>query len=74
MNVDVGGENDMKGAESPCFVGHLTPGGLVVLDQYNFAASARKTVAARECLPNVKVRALNPSWMPTAYLVKPSLV
>ena len=50
----------------------MTPGGVVILDQYNFEAAPGETVAVRECLPDVCVRVLTPSWMPTAYIVKPS--
>jgi len=49
----------------------VTPGGIVILDQYNFEVAPGETVAVREVLPNARVRTLSPAWMPTAYIVKP---
>ena len=48
----------------------LTPGGILVLDQYNHELSPGETMAVREILPNAKVRTLPNIWMPTAYIVK----
>jgi hypothetical protein len=48
----------------------ITPGGIVVLDQYNHELSPGETLAVREVLPNAKVRTMQNIWMPTAYIVK----
>jgi len=48
----------------------LTPGGILILDQYNHELSPGETIALREFLPNAKVKSLPNTWMPTAYIVK----
>lgn len=48
----------------------LTPGGILILDQYNHELSPGETQAVREYLPNAKVKTLPNIWMPTAYIVK----
>lgn len=48
----------------------LTPGGILILDQYNHELSPGETIALREILPNAKVKSLPNIWMPTAYIVK----
>lgn len=48
----------------------LTPGGILILDQYNHELSPGETQAVREFLPNAKVKTLPNIWMPTAYIVK----
>ena len=48
----------------------LTPGGIVILDQYNHELSPGETMAVRELLPHQKVYTLPNTWMPSAYIVK----
>lgn len=48
----------------------ITPGGILILDQYNHELSPGETMAVREVLPNAKVKTLPNIWMPTAYIVK----
>lgn len=48
----------------------LTPGGILILDQYNHELSPGETMAVREVLPNAKVKTLPNIWMPTAYIIK----
>jgi len=54
----------------PLFWERLTPGGILILDQYNHELSPGETMAVREILPNAKVRTMPNIWMPTAYIVK----
>jgi hypothetical protein len=54
----------------PLFWERLTPGGILILDQYNHELSPGETIAVREILPNAKVKTLPNIWMPTAYIVK----
>ena len=48
----------------------LTPGGILILDQYNHELSPGETLAVREILPTAKVKTLPNIWMPTAYIIK----
>lgn len=48
----------------------LTPGGILILDQYNHELSPGETMAVRELLPNEKVKTLPNIWMPSAYIIK----
>lgn len=48
----------------------LTPGGVLVLDQYNFELAPGETRAVKEILPNEKIKTFPWAWMPTAYIVK----
>ena len=48
----------------------LTPGGILILDQYNHELSPGETIAVREILPNAKVKVLKNIWMPSGYIVK----
>lgn len=54
----------------PLFWERLTPGGVLIFDQYNFELGPGETIAIRECLPGVKIKTINNSWMPNAYAVK----
>lgn len=67
--LDAGMYNVVKAA-LPLLWDRLTPGGILVLDQYNHELSPGETLAVREILPNAKVRTLPNIWMPTAYIVK----
>lgn len=48
----------------------LTPGGILILDQYNHELSPGETMAVREILPHAKVKTLPNIWMPSAYIIK----
>lgn len=48
----------------------ITPGGILILDQYNHELSPGETRAVKDVLPNAKVRTLPWGWMPTGYIVK----
>jgi Methyltransferase domain len=48
----------------------LTPGGVMVFDQFNHEYAPGETRAIRELLPGVKVNTFPFGWMPTAYVVK----
>lgn len=48
----------------------ITPGGIVILDQFNHELAPGETMAVRELLPNVKVKTLPNIWMPTGYIIK----
>jgi len=54
----------------PLFWERLTPGGILVLDQFNHVLSPGETKAVREFLPNAKVRTIPNIWMPSGYIVK----
>ncbi len=64
------GAMDVMRAAMPLFWERLTPGGVLVLDQYNFDVAPAETVVLRELLPDAKVRAFPNGWMPNAYVVK----
>jgi len=48
----------------------LTPGGVLVLDNYNHETAPGETRAVRELLPDKKIRSFEFTNQPTAYLVK----
>lgn len=48
----------------------LTPGGVLVLDQFNQELSPGETRAVKELLPDVKIKTFSFGWMPTAYIIK----
>jgi hypothetical protein len=54
----------------PLFWERLTPGGILILDQYNHETSPGETIAVREILPHAEVKTLPFTWMPTAYIIK----
>ena len=54
----------------PLFWERLTPGGILILDQYNHETSPGETMAVREILPHAEVKTLPFAWMPSAYIVK----
>ena len=62
---------DVVSKSIPKFWERLTPGGIIVFDQYNHELSPGETIAVREFLPKIKIQTINNSWMPTAYAVKP---
>lgn len=54
----------------PYFWERLTPGGQLILDQFNFDVAPGETKAVKEVLPNAKIRTYPFAWMPTAYIIK----
>jgi hypothetical protein len=48
----------------------ITPGGIVVFDQFNHELSPGETLAIREVLPNHKVFNIPNIWMPSGYIIK----
>ena len=59
-------------AALPHFWNRLNTGGYLILDQYNFEVAPGETAAVQEFLPGVQVRTFPFSWMPSAYIIKPS--
>jgi hypothetical protein len=48
----------------------ITPGGMLVLDQFNHELAPGESRAIKELLPEAKIRTFTWGWMPTAYIVK----
>ena len=48
----------------------ITPGGILILDQFNHELSPGETMAIRELLPDREVKTIPNIWMPSAYIVK----
>ncbi|HTC29442.1 MAG TPA: class I SAM-dependent methyltransferase [Candidatus Acidoferrum sp.] len=48
----------------------LTPGGILVLDNYNHEAAPGETRAVQELLPDQKIRAFSFAFMASAYIIK----
>lgn len=67
--LDAGMYNVVK-AVLPLLWERLTPGGILILDQYNHELSPGETKAVREFLPKARVRTLPNIWMPSAYIIK----
>jgi len=67
--LDAGLYNVVKIA-LPLLWERLTPGGILIFDQYNHELSPGETLAVREILPDAKVRTLPNIWMPTGYIIK----
>jgi hypothetical protein len=55
----------------PLFWERLTPGGLLVLDQYNHELAPGESMCVREFLPDVRVETLENIWMPSGFIRKP---
>ncbi len=69
--MDAGTHKVVK-ASLPLIWDRITPGGIVVFDQYNHELSPGETLAVRELLPNQKVHIIPNIWMPSGYIVKES--
>jgi len=67
--MDAGTHKVVKKA-LPLIWERITPGGIVVLDQYNHELSPGETLAVREVLPNQKVHVIPNIWMPSGYIIK----
>jgi len=48
----------------------LTPGGLMILDNFNHETGPGETIAVRELLPDKPIRTFGFAFQPTAYIVK----
>ena len=67
--LDAGMYNIVK-TVLPLLWERLTPGGILILDQYNHELSPGETLAVREILPNARVMTLPNIWMPSAFIIK----
>lgn len=67
--LDAGLHNIVK-TTLPLIWERITPGGIVILDQYNHELAPGETLAVREILPHQKIYTLPNIWMPTAYMIK----
>lgn len=54
----------------PLFWERLTPGGIMIFDQFTNELAPGETLSVRELLPHAKVRTIQHSWMPNAYIIK----
>ena len=54
----------------PIFWERLTPGGIMIFDQYNFELAPGETQAIRKFLKTKKVLTFQNGWMPNAYIIK----
>lgn len=52
------------------FWSRITPGGILVFDQFNHELAPGESRAIKELLPNAKIKTFPWGWMPTAYIVK----
>jgi predicted O-methyltransferase YrrM len=65
------GSYDIVAASIREFWPRLTPGGVMIFDQFNYEVAPGETRAVKELLPSDKViRTFPNGWMPTAYVVK----
>lgn len=64
------GAHEVVSTALPALWDRLTPGGILILDQYNFDVAPGEAMAVREFLPHAKVKTLQHGWMPTAYIEK----
>lgn len=67
--MDAGTHKVVKAA-LPLIWERITPGGIVIFDQFNHELSPGETLAIREVLPNYKVQIIPNIWMPSGYIVK----
>lgn len=67
--MDAGTHKVVK-ASLPLIWERITPGGILILDQYNHELSPGETLGVREILPNQKVQIIPNIWMPSGYIVK----
>jgi hypothetical protein len=64
------GYYDVVKACITAFWPRLTPGGVLVLDNFNHETAPGEVQAVRECLPNSRIRSFGFAFQPTAYIVK----
>lgn len=67
--MDAGRYDVMKEA-LPLFWERLTPGGIMVFDQFIHELGPAETLSVREYLPQIQIKTIPNSWMPNAYAVK----
>lgn len=67
--LDAGFYEVMK-ACIPLFWERLTPGGIMIFDQFNHELAPGETLAIRELLPDQQIKTIPNSWMPNAYVIK----
>lgn len=65
------GTYEVTAASIKAFWPHITPGGILVLDQYNHEVAPGEVKAVADLLPGLKVQTIPNSWMPNAFIVKP---
>jgi Methyltransferase domain len=69
--LDAGEHYETVAAGLREFWPRLTPGGILILDQYNHEVAPGETRAVHDMLPaNTVIRTFPHGWMPTAYVVK----
>ncbi|MDC2963856.1 class I SAM-dependent methyltransferase [Gammaproteobacteria bacterium] len=56
----------------PVLWDRLTPGGIMIFDQYNHELAPGETIAIRELLPDVQIQTIPNAWMPNAFAIKGS--
>jgi hypothetical protein len=64
------GMYDVMQKAIPAFWQRLTPGGIMIFDQFSHELAPGETLSIRELLPNSKIKTLPNSWMPNAYVIK----
>jgi hypothetical protein len=64
------GMYEVMSASIPLFWERLTPGGIMIFDQFSHELGPGETIAIRELLPGVRIQTLPNSWMPNAYAIK----
>ena len=64
------GMYDVMQACIPAFWERLTPGGIMIFDQYNHELGPGETLSIRELLPHAKIKTIPNAWMPNAYVIK----
>jgi hypothetical protein len=69
INLDCG-KYDVVHACLPHFWAKLNKGGVMIFDQYAHELAPGETLAIHEHLPDVELKTLKNSWMPTAYAIK----
>lgn len=65
------GTYDVTSSAIRAFWPRITPGGILVLDQFNNEVAPGETRAVTELLPDLKIETLPNSWMPSAFIQKP---
>lgn len=64
------GMYDVMQVAIPEFWNRMTPGGIMIFDQYSHELGPGETISIREFLPKIKIKTLPNSWMPNAYAIK----
>lgn len=64
------GTYECTSAAIKAFWPRLNVSGIMVFDQYNNEVAPGETRAVTELLPNEKIETMQPSWMPSSYIIK----